>query len=151
MSGTAEVRRRCVVLGLDGSVGAAAALRWCVDHAAALGVDVVAVSALDPVISVVPNPVLPEQVPAYEEDAAALSQALEGWCAPLRAAGVPCRSEVLYGPAVDALQHAADDEDALMIVVGRRGRGGLAEILLGSVPLGLTHRATRPVLVVPAR
>jgi nucleotide-binding universal stress UspA family protein len=140
-----------VVVGLDGSEGAAAALRWCTEHALDFGVEVVAVYVLDPVISVIPNPVLPEQIPAYEDAGAAMAQTLEEWCAPLRASGVPYRSAVRYGPTVDALQRAADDEDALMIVVGRRGRGGLAEVLLGSVPHGLTHRASRPVLVVPAR
>jgi nucleotide-binding universal stress UspA family protein len=150
VTGNVDDRRRCIVLGLDGSEGAGAALQWCLEHAAELGVEVLAVYALDPVISVVPTPVLPEQVPNYQEQAAAtMLQALQEWCAPFREAGVPFRSEVLYGPAVDALQQAADDEDALMIVVGRRARSGFAEILLGSVPHDLTHRAMRPVLVVP--
>jgi len=42
--------------------------------------------------------------------------------------------------------------DADLIVVGRRGRGEVAELLLGSVSHELTHDTARPVLLIsPAR
>jgi len=53
--------------------------------------------------------------------------------------------------ACDGLLRAADDTDALAILVGTRGRGALASAVLGSVASGLVHRAHRPILLVPAR
>ncbi|MBG6055771.1 nucleotide-binding universal stress UspA family protein [Salinibacterium sp. CAN_S4] len=39
--------------------------------------------------------------------------------------------------------------DALMLVVGSRGRGGFSSLMLGSVSMHCAHRAECPVLVVP--
>jgi nucleotide-binding universal stress UspA family protein len=43
------------------------------------------------------------------------------------------------------------EHDASAIVVGSRGQGGLADVLLGSVPGRVVHHADRPVLVVRAK
>lgn len=62
------------------------------------------------------------------------------------------RMRELVGLATDALMEAAEDEDALMIVVGARPggfRGALRNALTGSVALRLAHRQYRPVVVVP--
>jgi nucleotide-binding universal stress UspA family protein len=61
---------------------------------------------------------------------------------------VPCETEVVEGqPAEGLLQHA---RDASLIVVGNRGRGGFASLLLGSVSQQVVHHAPCPVLVVRA-
>ena len=141
-----------LVVGLDGSAGARAALEWCVRYAPALGAEVVAVFALNPLTSVIPAPVLPEQSPEWEEQAMQeMAGELHEWSRPLGDAGVPVRTCVALGTPFEVLERIADDEDAVMIVVGRSGRGGLAEMMLGSVPHTLTHHSVRPVLVVPAR
>ncbi len=42
------------------------------------------------------------------------------------------RPAVVVGAAAGTLMQAADDVDALMVVVGRRGEGGIAELVLGT-------------------
>jgi nucleotide-binding universal stress UspA family protein len=66
--------------------------------------------------------------------------------------GVRWSMRELIGVAADALAQVADDEDALMIVVGARPggvRGALRNVFTGSVALRLAHRQYRPVVVVP--
>ena len=53
------------------------------------------------------------------------------------------------GSPAEAIREAADSEDAELLVVGSRGRGGLRSAVLGSVSRELTTRARRPVVVVP--
>ncbi|GAA2753410.1 universal stress protein [Amnibacterium kyonggiense] len=70
----------------------------------------------------------------------------------LAPSGVPWSMRELVGLAADALMEVAEQEDALMIVVGARPggfRGALRHAFTGSVALRLAHRQYRPVVVVP--
>ena len=67
----------------------------------------------------------------------------------LRAAGVPGEPLLMEDRPVDALLAAAKEHDAVMIVVGTHGEGGMRGALLGSTALKLVHHSDRPVLVVP--
>jgi nucleotide-binding universal stress UspA family protein len=139
-----------IVLGLDGSRGAEAAAEWCAAHAGALDAEVLAVHAVPPVLAgSLPVPVVEQGV--GDTGRAALRDALQEWCAPLHDAGVSFDTRVVDGEPAAAIMELADEVDAVMVIVGRRGRGGFAELLLGSVPHRLTHHCDRPVLVVPAR
>jgi len=70
----------------------------------------------------------------------------------LAPSGVRWSMRELVGMATDALMEVAEQEDALMIVVGARPggfRGALRNALTGSVALRLAHRQYRPVVIVP--
>ena len=69
----------------------------------------------------------------------------------LRAAGVDARLVIRTGTkdVAKLIADAADEVDADLIVVATHGHGGIAAAIIGSVARALTHKAGRPVLVVP--
>jgi nucleotide-binding universal stress UspA family protein len=73
-----------------------------------------------------------------------LEQAIKGALDDDRAALV--RRHVVEGPAPRVLLHAAEDAD--LLVVGSRGHGEFAGMLLGSVAQHVVTHAWCPVLVV---
>jgi nucleotide-binding universal stress UspA family protein len=68
----------------------------------------------------------------------------------LREAGVDVISEVLEGPPADAILRVADVRQCDLIVMGNRGYGNVASLLLGSVSHRVVAHARTPVLIVRA-
>ena len=62
--------------------------------------------------------------------------------------GVPVTFEVVAGVPADEIVAYADNHDIDLTVVGSRGRGAVAGVLLGSVSQAVLHESRRPVLVV---
>ncbi len=65
-------------------------------------------------------------------------------------ASVEVKTELVNDRPAEAILRAAEQYDAMAIVVGSAGRGPVAGALLGSVTYQVVHRATRPVVVVPS-
>jgi len=85
-----------------------------------------------------------------ESDADALA-AVERAARELSEAGIKTHYEVrtsIYGYAAREIVAAAQDCDAGVIVMGSRGRGDIAGVILGSTAHKVIHRTDRPVLVV---
>lgn len=59
---------------------------------------------------------------------------------------VPCDGQAVQGQPANVLLGCA--EDASLVVVGNRGRGGFTSLLLGSTSQQVVHHAPCPVLVV---
>lgn len=137
---------RPMVVGLDGSESAAAALTQAIEIARDAGAEVVAVHVIGLLTHLAPGaPAVPS-----ESCGDALREAFEtNWCAPLRAAGVAFRGRMIVGDPVRVLLGVAAEEDARMIVVGSRGHREFAAVPLGSTSFQLVMGADRPVLVVP--
>lgn len=151
---TSEPIRR-IVVGVDGSEGATRAAHWAARLARATGAEVVAVNAIGaPVfaasLSLVGGAIVNDDwQTAWKEWSEFVERALEeSWSRPLAEAGVAFRTEAVEG-GPEALIELAGKIEADMIVVGRRGRGGFAELVLGSFSHYLVHHAHVPVVVVP--
>lgn len=136
-----------MVVGVDGSAESRAALRWAAEVAAGFGAAVEAVQvwqyppALQEWDAVPSNygylPSVPgiERVECGVRDGLAATAALVLGPEP----GVEVAQRVVEGHPARVLIEAADG--ALLLVVGRRGHGGLVGLLLGSVARACTEHA----------
>jgi nucleotide-binding universal stress UspA family protein len=145
---------RLIVVGVDGSDGSALAVRWAARLAGATGAEVVAVHALgsQPFTHGFPfvgATAYDDWQVAWKEWREQMLEIMEtSWCRPLAEEGVAFRVEAVDG-GPEALIERANSMHADMLVVGRRGRGGFAELVLGSFSHQLVHHAEQPVVVVP--
>jgi len=146
-----------IVVGVDGSPESLAALRWAADEARLRGARLVAVHAWlfapppevgAPGMFPVPAFDLPGAVEAERDAAetdlgAALANAFpEG-------APVEVESKLVEDDAGEALVRESKQAD--LVVVGSRGRSGIAAALLGSISKHVVDHAPCPVVVVKAR
>lgn len=134
---------RSLVVGVDGSDSALRALDWATDEAALHGLplQVVHASAWERFEGTAQGPERPvEQVIA---EGIAGSAAEQARC---RNPDIAVAAEVVADDAVTALLRACHYASAL--VLGSRGRGEIAGLLLGSVGLAVAARARCPVIVV---
>lgn len=140
-------RDRDILVGVDGSERGVDALAFAFEEASLRCVGVTALHAYTQPASAGPGDMLPlvydpEQLEA--EETAVLAEALGGWSD--RYPDVAVHRLLVRDRAAKALIHASDR--AGMIVVGSRGRGGFAGLLLGSVSQGVLHHASCPVAIV---
>jgi nucleotide-binding universal stress UspA family protein len=146
---------RRIVVGVDGSEPSRAALRWAAATAAALGAE------LEPVRAFRYPPPLQEwtampsnygflpELPAEEVVERGVHDELADAVTAEVGADVAAKALVRRGHPAEVLLAAADG--AALLVVGRSGHGGLADLLrLGSVARACTEHAPCPVAVVPA-
>lgn len=137
-----------LVIGLDDSKGAATALAWAdglvADRAdRGLPIRATAVTAWSPPAFDLAGGLLDTDL--LEEGAAeALDRVLAALPDPTRFETV-----VRSGPPAEVIMAEADRLEADLIVLGTRGRGALAQLLLGSVSRSVAARAERPVAIVP--
>ena len=141
-----------IVVGVDGSERARHALAWCAAHAVEFDAELVVVYVIDAagVVHAPGNVPSPESSTVTAADREAIrDRVTRDWCTPLAQAAVPFRVRVMAGSPANAIIHAARTEDADLVVTGRRGRGGVAEVVLGSTNHTLARRLDRPLLTVP--
>ncbi|MEU8279653.1 universal stress protein [Microbispora bryophytorum] len=135
-----------IVVGVDGSTPSLQAAGWAGQEAEIRGAPLRVVYATLRWPSYVP---LVPQPASWGADIEAAARAVLDQAIAHARAGRPrlaVSAEIVDGGAEEALVAAAGG--AQLLVVGNRGRGGFAELLLGSVSRYLTARAPCPVAVV---
>jgi nucleotide-binding universal stress UspA family protein len=136
-----------VLVGVDGSDAAVRALDFAADEAQRRGVGVTALHAYTHPTSLGPGDMLPlvyEPAQFAAEEGTLLDQAVSTCSAAHPEVSVTGR--LVHGEPRHALLDAA--ATAGLVVVGSRGRGGLAGLLLGSVSHAVAHHASCPVAIV---
>ncbi|WP_166906470.1 universal stress protein [Mycobacterium sp. DL440] len=129
-----------VVVGVDGSPASELATAIAFDEAARRGVELVVLHTWTDLNFEFPA-VKWEDLSSEAERA--LAEQLAGWGE--RYPDVAVRRVVM--PDEPARQLLAQAETAQLVVVGNRGRGGFAGMLLGSVSSAVVHSSTAPVIV----
>jgi nucleotide-binding universal stress UspA family protein len=152
-----------IVVGVDGSPGSDAALRWALDEARLRGSRLRVVHAYEaPHVALsdvavgaagIPTPPVLAQVDVERVRASAEEQARSVIDSALRRVAREGgeRAEIeraaLVGPAAQTLIEAG--RDAELLVLGSRGRGGFLGLLLGSVTQQCAHHPPCPVVILP--
>lgn len=136
-----------ILVAIDGSEPAARGARLAADIAVRFGARLT-------LLYVVPRLLLPPDVygltveEVEREHRSHAERILQGALAALGGADVEIDSQVLSGPPAETVAEAAADPDVSLVVVGSRGQGAVARVLLGSVSDRLVHVCPKPILVV---
>jgi nucleotide-binding universal stress UspA family protein len=136
-----------VVVGVDGSSGATAAVGFAFEEAVARGGDLIVVYAWQelPDDNLDAGGRRPELNEARAEADRLLSESLAGWQTKYPDLTVQRRVVHSYHAVPTLIDEA---REAALIVVGARGRGGFPGLRLGSVAAGLIHHARQPIAIV---
>jgi nucleotide-binding universal stress UspA family protein len=141
---------RRIVVGLDDSDQAAAALRWALAEGVLRNATVEVVHAWTPPLSALPfgaTLVIPVDEAAIDSAARASVDAIvDKALGQMDEAPHEVLRTILPGGAATTLVEVAEGAD--MIVVGSHGRSGLSRIVLGSVAMAVVNHAPCPVVVV---
>ncbi|MFI2753248.1 universal stress protein [Cellulomonas sp. P22] len=141
---------RRIVVGIDGSPQADLALRRAIIEAQAWDAELIAVAG----VPVGTGMGVLAWMPASIDHEQLLADATEGLNVVVDRAladfpGFTVRRHVLDGSGAELLTEFSTATD--LIVVGSRGRGGFAGLLLGSTSQAVLHHAKCPVMVVTSR
>jgi nucleotide-binding universal stress UspA family protein len=143
MSAGPDSSERRIVVGVDGSRHSVEALRWAAYQASALGAGLEAVTAWE-----YPASFGWAAVPSDWDPAKDMEKVLQDAVSEAFGDRLPAGIElqVREGGAARVLIEAS--QGATMLVVGSRGHGGFAGMLLGSVSANVAEHASCPVLII---
>lgn len=135
-----------IVVGTDGSEAALEALQWAYEEAKMAKAELVVVHGWEypyPDASTTGSGMRERM----ERDALAhLDESVGAILSKAKSDGIPVRTKLVEGVPARALVEESADAD--LVVVGSRGRGGFASMLLGSVSRAVVQHASCPVAVI---
>ena len=137
---------KAILVGVDGSECSRGALDFAAEEAALHGAPLRIVCVWDvPDVGYAVSAYPKEFLEIIQEEAKAIVARSRARVAELRPT-VPVEAVVIKGhPGTVIVEEA---KDASLVIVGNRGRGGVASLLLGSVSHHVVHLAPCPVIVV---
>lgn len=140
-----------IVVGVDGSDHSQRALEWAAKEAGLRGTPLTVITVHQAAASIFGGKT------QYPDDAARTQQAREAAQAETDKALArlgDSRPEsvtvtAVHGFPVEELIQASEGAD--MLVIGQRGAGGVARLVIGSVAFQVVQHATSPVTIIPAK
>jgi nucleotide-binding universal stress UspA family protein len=136
-----------ILLATDGSFHAKKALEYAQDLALRDDAQVIVVHAFERVPAYLGEPWVERVISRH---VASGQKVANDAAAELQEAGVDVIVEVVEGPPADAILRVANVRQPDLIVMGSRGHGDLASLLLGSVSHRVLAHTHTPVLIVKA-
>lgn len=143
---------RKILIPTDGSELSAAAARAGIEFATQTGSEVIGVFVAPEYQYPVSVEIIPPNYPTEEEYEAAMHKAGENYLAEIRKdatdAGLPYAGIVAFSnKTAQKIVQIAEEKDCDLIFIGSHGRGGLGQLLLGSVTAKVLSLCQIPVLV----
>jgi YD repeat-containing protein len=143
--------KNAIVVGVDGSTGSDAAIRWAADEATLRAAPIILVHVVAPLVVAWPVGRIQGNITQWMYDNAGhvVEQARKNLEESLTGSSHPeVHTQMLYSKIVAAL--VDESEQALMTVVGCRGHGAFDRLLLGSASMGLLYHGHGPIAIVHA-
>jgi nucleotide-binding universal stress UspA family protein len=140
-----------IIVGVDGSRHSRRALEWAVNEAAVRHAPLTVLTVSQALVGYGGGPVLSPGDSELAEKARDAAQ--EETEKVLEETGSDSRPQSVTVQAVTGLpaeELISASAEADMIIVGSRGAGGFARLVMGSVSFQVTHHAHCPVVVIPA-
>ena len=139
-----------IVVGVDASEGSRRALEWAAKEAHLRAAPLTVVLAWQWSTALYPDAGWATATTELIEDLEKIAEErLDDVCTAVAPAleGLEVKRALVEGPPVSSLVEAA--QGAELLVVGTRGHGGFAGLLLGSVSQQLAHHSPCPIVIVP--
>lgn len=141
-----------IVVGVDGSEGSKHALAWAAEEARLRHVPLTVLLTWQLPATFYTGAVWVGMDSEVIDDLRKLAQQrLDDVCSELASLleDVDVERRVVEGATAHSLIEAAEDAD--LLVVGTRGHGGFAGLLLGSVSQQCAHHSPCPIVIIPPR
>jgi nucleotide-binding universal stress UspA family protein len=140
-----------IIVGVDGSNHSIQALEWAMEEGALrqAAVTVVTVNST-PANPWTGNPAVQDTDPAHEQKMRQAAEELIRKATSQIGDAQPTSVTVRALTGFPAKELIAASRDADLVVVGSRGAGGFARLVMGSVSSQVTQHARCPVVVIPA-
>jgi nucleotide-binding universal stress UspA family protein len=142
-----------IIVGVDGSDESGKALGWAMREAALRHVPLTVVTVREPPVRLATQiywgvHTFPDGGLSHEQMKQSVREFVGKVASEVGQTVPGITVSVVTGRAAQELINASGDAD--LLVVGSRGAGGFARLLMGSVSMQVTYHAKCPVVVIPA-